>query len=124
MFDGTGVMPGRIAVLPTVPPSSTLAPAASVRSTGFATIVFQTGQLVATPLIATDPESRPWLTVHCSATATLVVVRLSTVMGPTLELHVMVPSSLVAVSVNVYPVPATTEVMVKLRVFEAVMSSR
>ena len=121
MFDGTAVAPGRIAVLPTVPLSFTLAPASSVTSTGFATIVFQTGQLVAIPLMASDPESRPWFTVHCMATATLVVVRLTTVMGPTLELHRIVPSSLLAVRVSVYPLPAATEVIVKLRVFVAVM---
>lgn len=121
MSAGTGVVPGRMAVLPTVPPSSTLRPASTVTLTGFATIVFHTGQLVAVPLMASDPASWPWFTVHCRATATLVVVRLATVMGPTVELHVMVPSSLPAVRVSMYPPPATTEVIVKLRVFVAVM---
>jgi hypothetical protein len=97
---------GKNAVLPAVPESFTLRPASSEMFVGFATIEFQTGQLLVVALTRMLPESRPWLTTHCMLTATVVVVRFTTEMFCVLVAsaagneQVDLPSSVVADSVS------------------------
>src|SRR5580700_8986925 len=106
-------------LVPGVPLSLTLVPLRTMFS-GFATIVFHTGQLLCVALTRTEPESRPWMLTHCMFTLTTVVVRLMTLMllvsgSPWAGNEQMsLPSSDIAEIERLYPVLAATLPITKL----------